>query len=391
MPKVLFLTCWYPSGNDNYSGIFIKEHARAVISAGADLCVLHYNVKKSNCFFRLKVNRDKNDGINYIELKLESVFWNFFYQMPLILWLIIKYKILVKALPEVEKAELIHSHVIFPAGMLGYRLSEKLGVPHLISEHWSKTENFLSRSIYSHWAKQAYLKAEAIFPVSEFLSQSILKACPNLTRISIIPNIVDTATFHFTEKYGQDKVIFVSVTNMRRTKKITKRPDLIIEALYRIQQKHIIDFELVMIGDGNLKAELQKKCKQAGINARFPGFLSKSEISEFMQKATYFIHASDFETFGIVVFEALGTGTPVIASKIEAFRSIINDQNGVLCKNSIDEWVNGIIKAISISYNHRLIAEMVKDKYSYNAVGEAILKEYRKIMNNNRFAFPEGN
>jgi L-malate glycosyltransferase len=380
MPKLLFLTCWYPTASDPSAGVFIKEHAKAAYLAGAEVTVLHYHIKKSRQLFHTSLYVEKLEGIDTIVLSLESVFWKFFYQMPFLLWQIIKYKLSRHELSELRNVEVIHSHVIFPAGMLGYKLSRRLGVPHVISEHWTKTEEFFRQNIYSGWGKRAYKSAAVVLPVSDQLSSIIESMCKPLQRIKVIPNVINTEVFNFKAKPAQGKVIFVAVALWQQKKNFIKRPDLIIEALGRIQCMNIIDFELIMVGGGNLVGKLQNKCRELSINASFRGFLTKHEIAGIMQQSNYLLHASEFETFGIVVYEALSTGTPVIASDLSVFRPVIHKNNGVLCLNSVDSFTKGILQAMKTNYNHRLIAEDVKDKYSYKSVGEAIIAEYKNLL-----------
>lgn len=67
-------------------------------------------------------------------------------------------------------------------------------------------------------------------------------------------------------------------------------------------------------GDGPLRAEMEARFAQAGLSARFDGFLSQDALPEVYASARLFLFPSRGDVWGIVVQEALQSGTPVLAS-----------------------------------------------------------------------------
>lgn len=84
-----------------------------------------------------------------------------------------------------------------------------------------------------------------------------------------------------------------------------KRIDIIVDAFKRMSDKKIF-----IIGDGNLRNELENRNISA--NIKFLGWVNDSELCEFYQKAKAFVYAAE-EDFGIAPLEAQATGSPVIA------------------------------------------------------------------------------
>jgi len=101
-----------------------------------------------------------------------------------------------------------------------------------------------------------------------------------------------------------------------------KRFDLIVDAFNENGKP------LVIIGDGSQLRSLRNKAKD---NIRFTGFLERSAINDYLNKARAFVYAG-VEDFGIVLVEALASGTPVIAYSGGAAGEIIRseDDNGQL-------------------------------------------------------------
>lgn len=83
---------------------------------------------------------------------------------------------------------------------------------------------------------------------------------------------------------------------------------------------------LKVIGDGPLRVELERKVEQLGLPIEFLGFKDREEIFSIVGAAILQVVPSEwYETFGLVVIEAYGCGTPVVASRIGSFEEIVEE------------------------------------------------------------------
>jgi glycosyltransferase involved in cell wall biosynthesis len=75
-------------------------------------------------------------------------------------------------------------------------------------------------------------------------------------------------------------------------------------------------FDLTLLGDGELRAELEKLRSKLGLEdcIQMPGFKQYEELPEYYSNAAAFIHASTTEQWGLVVNEAMASGLPVLLS-----------------------------------------------------------------------------
>ncbi len=77
-----------------------------------------------------------------------------------------------------------------------------------------------------------------------------------------------------------------------------------------------VDAEAVIIGEGQLKADLVKLAEQLGVleKVRFLGVLEPHEVKQYVHaaKVLAFPSVTDAEAFGIVQLEAMSAGTPVV-------------------------------------------------------------------------------
>lgn len=74
------------------------------------------------------------------------------------------------------------------------------------------------------------------------------------------------------------------------------------------------ELELLVVGDGELRRELETSARELGVPTAWTGFLNQSELPQAYASADLLVLPSLGETWGLVVNEALACGLPVIAS-----------------------------------------------------------------------------
>jgi len=370
--KVLFISSWYPNSTNPLKGIFVKKHAQAIHSAGIEIEVLALSVSYSKKLFEKKINSfEDGDGIKTHIIELNSRFYKLIY-IDLFLQFFFLKNYYYKKIKDDFKPDLIHSNVLFPAGILGYRLSKKEKLQHVITEHWSKVDKFMSKSLYASKGKKAYNHAKKVTVVSNYLKKSIAKYFNDESKIEIVPNVVNTDLFFYRKKSPVPGVlIFTCVAHWSNP----KRPDLIFNSLENLSKKINKNIILNVVGEGNLLNELKKLNWNYKIN--YHGNKNAQDLSGLLQSSDYFLHASDIETFSIVIAEALSTGTPVLASNAGAIPELINGQNGFVCNNTLEEWTEGLMKLINKNdFEGKLISEQMK-KFNSESIGNQFKILYR--------------
>jgi glycosyltransferase involved in cell wall biosynthesis/GT2 family glycosyltransferase len=126
---------------------------------------------------------------------------------------------------------------------------------------------------------------------------------------------------------GKLEILFVGRLEER------KGPDLLLAALAQVPQ--LLDkIEVVFVGAGKDGDPYHQRLVQqaAGLKRKFPGltlkflgYVSDKELEEHYSAADVFVAPSRFESFGLVLIEAMRHGTPVIACDIGGMREIIDD------------------------------------------------------------------
>lgn len=109
-----------------------------------------------------------------------------------------------------------------------------------------------------------------------------------------------------------------------------KRQDVMMHAFS--QSKLSKEHDLIIIGDGEKREQLQTKARKYNANIYFIG--ERSNPFPIMSAADFFILTSDHEAFPMVLLEALSLSIPVVAYNCPTGLEdiVIHNKNGILIK-----------------------------------------------------------
>jgi glycosyltransferase involved in cell wall biosynthesis len=92
-----------------------------------------------------------------------------------------------------------------------------------------------------------------------------------------------------------------------------KRPDDVLQAMARLIERGV-NARGVIVGSGPLERELVESARGRKLPVHFTGFQNQQALPAFYAAADCLVVPSQAETWGLVVNEALATGTPAIVS-----------------------------------------------------------------------------
>ena len=183
---------------------------------------------------------------------------------------------------------------------------------------------WLRKPIVAYLRKFHNATACTMVPTRELMRTLSQNGFANL---KVVSRGVDTKLFNISKRdtslrssWGatDDTKVLISVGRMAPEKNL----DQVLKA-YEALQVTGQAFKLVMVGDGPLKEQFQKRYPEI----IFPGMLSQSNLAAYYASSDLFIFPSQTETFGNVTLEALASGIPVLAFDCAAARDWV--QTGV--------------------------------------------------------------
>jgi glycosyltransferase involved in cell wall biosynthesis len=158
-----------------------------------------------------------------------------------------------------------------------------------------------------------------------------------------------------------------------------KQPLRVIEAFARLRGRR--GCRLLMVGEGELRPAAERLVAQRGIpDVAFAGFLNQSEIVRAYVAADAFVlFSSDFETWGLVVNEAMNFGLPVVVSdKVGCGEDLVHEgQNGYTVAHDDVEALASALEAVFLSPQRALElgarSREIIDQYSVERCADGIV------------------
>lgn len=131
-----------------------------------------------------------------------------------------------------------------------------------------------------------------------------------------------------------------------------KKVEVVVEAFTKMPDK-----KLIVIGDGNRKASIEKI---ATSNVTVLSHLEFNKFHEYMRKAKGFIFAGE-EDFGITMVEAQACGTPVIAyNQGGAAEIVIDKETGLLFNQQTADSIKDAITSFEDNYNGQFPIDKIR-------------------------------
>lgn len=335
MPHLLLLPSWYPVDPSDIRGCFFREQAIALRKAGHKVGVIHPNLRSLLNRKRILIRKFGYESVSdtnvptyqYHNLKWFQLFPHLEVVFELRFWK----RLYCQYVQKNGKPDLVHVHSMLNAGIFAEWLLEEEGIPFLITEHSSI---FLRRRLRLHEldaARSISGKAVKRLGVSRALCDKLEATFENGNDPwEELPNMVDSDVFNpqnYPKRRKDGEFIFLCIASLWKNKGI----DFLLRAF---AQKFSGDpgTKLVIGGAGPHGRTLKRLAGSLGIESRveFTGGLLREAVPELLAKADTFVLPSLYETFGVVIVEALMMGMPVVATTCGGPESIVHENNGLL-------------------------------------------------------------
>ena len=207
--------------------------------------------------------------------------------------------------------------------------------------------------------KWFYSKTDKILVPTHYYKKILVDGGMDENIIDIMPRGIKRENFDpsfrsnkFWRKYNlEDQFTFLYVGRVSREKNI----EFLLQT-FPLLKKDGIQANLVIVGDGPLKADIEKKfiCK----NVVFTGYLHGKELSTAYASADCFVFPSMTDTFGNVILEAHASGLPAIVSNQGGPQEIVQSHESGLIVDMNNK--NDLFSAMKLVINDPLLFKKIQ-------------------------------
>lgn len=298
--------------------------------------------------------------------------------------------------------DVIHSHTEFGVGIFARILSKQFKIPlvhtyHTLYEdytHYITHNHFdkLSKNIVKNLTKLYCVKTakETIVPTNKIYKLFKEKYMID-KNINIIPSGIDIDRFYkenvsptkveqIKKKYGITKQDFTIIFVGRLATE--KNIEFLLNAERKMIEKKIFNTKLLIVGDGPEKEKYINIARKLNIFDKviFTGKIKQEEIQYYYQCADAFVTASNSETQGLTVIEAMASEVVPICINDMAFLEMVPKKS--IFSNQ-EEYINQLITFANndkLREEYKVEIRKKAEEYSSKRYAEKVLDVYRGVL-----------
>jgi len=275
--------------------------------------------------------------------------------------------------------DLIHTHFIYPTGLVAYLLNKVIGLPYIITVHGSDVpgynpDRFQLAHKLTNWLWQAIVRNS----VGLICPSNHIKRLVRLYSdhpITIISNGITVKTAPVAVKKNQ--ILVVS--------RLFKRKG--VQFLLNAIRDMDTDWKVVIAGDGPYLKTLKTLAKGIRPKVEFMGYVQGQPLQDLYNTSKIFVFPSLRENFPIVLLEAMEAGCAIIASDIDSCREVIGDAGVTTTAASAQHLKDALNRLMEDEVEIRRLKELALNRareFDWPSVAQKYSNEFDRIVDLNR-------
>ena len=234
---------------------------------------------------------------------------------------VVKTRPVVRRLLEEQSYDLVHTHFIFPDGIIAMAEAGARGAPYIITAHGSDVPGYNRKPFFKFvhpllaptW-RRVTRGAHAIVSPSHTLAALIESMRPG-TEVLVIENGIDVEKYRPLRKSDQ---ILVATRLVER-----KGVQYVLRALAGSR----LGWPAIVVGSGEYQEPLKRLNEELGHPARFVGWLNNEspEFRELLETSAIYALPSDFENFPVGLLEAMAAGAAIVTTRGHGCEEVVGD------------------------------------------------------------------
>jgi glycosyltransferase involved in cell wall biosynthesis len=381
-PHILVLPSWVSDAENKLADVFFVEQALALQNHGMRVgyvCVGQRSLRKFTPKklreTHYQVSLGSENGLRTMRMHA----WNSLIQTVSggRVWARLCEYLVGRYIRAVGRPDVIHAHCSLWAGYAASKIRRRWGIPFVLTEHSSAFPLAQISDSAGPYVTRALNEANCVIAVSRYQRDSLREYAPG-REILCIPNCVDTDFFTPGPPRDRRPFTFLTVCNLIPCKGV----DVLLRAFAGLCRSGC-DVRLDIVGAGPEEAPLKQLAQELSIAVHvcFRGEQSRSGVREALWRAHGLVLASNVETFGVVLIEALATGIPVIATACGGPLDIVHPGVGAIVPHGSPEALEGAMRALfTHSYSAEAIRADAVRRFSNTAVANALKEVYAGVL-----------
>lgn len=278
----------------------------------------------------------------------------------------------------------VHSHIdamsTFPLAA-----ARRAGVPVRIAHSHNDSVDRDLKYPVKEWARKRLPGIATHYWACSEAAGAFLFGRGNLSRIRIVKNAIDLEGFRFDESRRDEARAElglrggqIAVGHIGRFSAV-KNHSFLVDLLANLRDEGV-DAVLVLIGDGELRGEIERKTQDLGLSGsvRFLGL--RDDVNRLLQAFDVMAFPSLHEGIPLTLIEAQASGLPVVASDAVSGEALVLPDTVRLSLDApMSEWTGEVVRLASSGRFQHAIEQLAEAGYEIRSSVEALQSAYLSL------------
>ncbi len=392
---IMFVPSWYPTDPGDAWGSFFREQALALRQYGMNVGVITPAMRSPTSLgawtgpFGIREEFDEGGPtLRYHGVKLFS--WH--HALNMRFWESTGLRTFERYRIRHGMPDILHVHCTIFGLVWAAAIHRRYGLPFVVTEHSSEFALGEVRPRLMSYLTTAIQSADRCFGVSRALCARLAIQMPfdSNRGWEVMPNLVSSSfnsqLVSVRAHLDGSVFTFLNVAGLKRL----KGQHHLLKAFAQVAQSSNAMLRLRIAGGGPEQEALARLAQDLGISDRvtFLGNCSRTKVVQEMAACDVFVLSSNYETFGVVVIEALMSGKPVISTRCGGPEDVVvPDEDGFLVEKDSPEALAAAMLQIHAEYGRfdaQAIHQRCASRFSEQAFAHRHAEVYSSVVSSAR-------
>ncbi len=225
------------------------------------------------------------------------------------------------------RPHVLNVHYLMPTGLAGVVAERRLGIPTVVTMNGRDVPGPGVPPLWRWWQRALLALGSDVTFISEYCRLAIYGDCRDRGHViyggvELPPPPGNGATVRQALDIGVDEPVIFALQRLGAEKQV----DVLLRALRRCLDG-AGSVTLVIGGTGPEEARLRRLAAELGIekHVRFAGYIPRDRLASYFAACDLFAFHSTFETFGLVMAQAMSYGRAVVTVRNTALPEVVGD------------------------------------------------------------------
>lgn len=294
--------------------------------------------------------------------------------------------------------DIIHSQHPNLLGGVALKWAKKKKIPlvftwHTLYDRYANFMPFLPKSWVAYWtiknAVQYANRADLVIAPTKSII-GILRKWGVTVPIEAVASGVEEALFQNADRLSarkkfnikEDEIVLILVSRLTEEKNVS----FVFQALKDLLKKNN-QIKFLVSGEGYLLPEFKSLAEKEGLKEKiiFSGLVKKEDLKNYLVAGDIYVGASQSETQGMNMSEAMYMGLPIVAVSATGTDSLVkNGENGILVPKNSKEFEKAVEKLVADSDLRKKMslasAKIARENFTDEVCARKMLEIYQRVI-----------